>query len=80
MGKATSCGRAKAAAASAVVTRVRPACPAGHSPSASAGAERSSSTTSHGLLVSASQPTKRAATVSASPAGSMPMTAAAAAA
>ncbi len=60
-----------------VVTRVRPVGPAGQRPSTSCPAERSSSTTSHGLLVSLSQLTNLAATASASPAGSVPMATAA---
>ena len=50
--------------------RTLPAGPAGLSPSRSAGLDKSSSTTTHGWLVSASQLRKRPATVSASPAGS----------
>src|SRR5215831_2763040 len=53
-----------------VVMRTRPAGPSGLSPSRSAGLDKSSSTTTHGWLVSASQVRKRPATVSASPAGS----------
>src|SRR5437868_3283908 len=56
-----------------VVMRTRPAGPSGLSPSRSAELDKSSSTTTHGWLVSASQLMKRPATVSASPAGSAPV-------
>ena len=57
------------------VTSRRPAFPAGHSPSRSLASGRSSSTTSQRWLVSPSQLTKRTATDSAVPVGSMPVAA-----
>ena len=57
-----------------VMTR-RPAGPSGHRPSSSSASGRLSNTTSHGRVVSPSQLTKRAATDSAVPFGSMPVAA-----
>ena len=68
------------AAASAEVTSTRPAGPAGHRPSRSAGSARSSSTTSHERLVSPSQLRNWAATDSQLLAWSRPVAAAVAAA
>ncbi len=58
-----------------LVTSTRPAGPSGQSPSRSVVSCRSSRTTSQGWLVSPSQLTRRAATDSAVPVGSMPMAA-----
>ena len=58
------------------VTSTRPASPSGQSPSRSAVSCRSSRTTSHDWSVAPSQLTRRAATDSAVPAGSMPKAAA----
>ncbi len=60
------------APSAAAVTSTWPAGPAGHSPSRWSGSATSSSTTSHGWLVSASQARNRAATVSPSPTGVIP--------
>ena len=71
-------GMAEIVAAFVVVSRTRPAGPAGQSPSRSAASDRSPSTTSQGRRVCPSQPTKRAATDSASPESSVPSALAAA--